>query len=398
LSFFLDDRRRQIQAIAAATSCIGVVGIGLSLSIPLLAFAMEGRGVSGTMIGLNTAMAGIATIAVAPFIPRLAALLGVRSLIFWALALGAVTFIAFWYAQPFWLWFPLRFLMGVSLAVLFVLSEFWINAAAPEKARGLVMGIYATVLSLGFAAGPTILALFDRNSITPYLIAAALFVGAALPVAFAGGLAPKIEKSAKTNFVGYLLAAPSAIAAAFVFGAVETGGMSFLPLYGLRMGYSEVSAAMLVSILAMGNVLVQIPLGFISDKVDRHKLLLLLGIVGAVGAALMPLIAHRTEILFPVVAIWGGLIAGLYTVGLAHLGAQFQGAPLAGANATFIMLYSLGMLAGPPLMGAGLDIWNPHGLPFSIAILFVLYVVVVAIRLRMRGSSRRKPAMAAKIP
>src|SRR5688572_15647030 len=101
---------------------------------------MEARGVSGTLIGINTAMAGVATIAVAPFIPRLAALLGVRSLIFWALALGAVTFIAFWYAGPLWLWFPLRFLMGVSLAVLFVLSEFWINAAAPEKARGLVMG------------------------------------------------------------------------------------------------------------------------------------------------------------------------------------------------------------------------------------------------------------------
>ena len=291
---FQNDTRRQVQAIGAATACIAVVGIGLSLSIPLLAFAMDARGVSSTMIGLNTSMAGIATIIVAPFVPRAAAKLGVRTLILLALALGAVTFVGFWYAEAFWLWFPLRFLMGTSLAVLFVLSEFWINAAAPEKARGLVMGIYATVLSLGFAAGPTILALFDRNSILPYLIGAALFVAAALPVAFASGLAPKLDDAPHSNILRYLLAAPSAVAAAFVFGAVETGGMSFLPLYGLRMGYGEVAAAMLVSILALGNVLVQIPLGLISDKMDRRKLLLTLGIIGALGAALMPFVAHRT--------------------------------------------------------------------------------------------------------
>lgn len=387
-----------MQAIAAATSCVGIVGIGLSLSIPLLAFAMEGRGASGTLIGLNTAMAGIATILIAPFVPRMAAYMGVRRLLVAALALGGVTFIAFWFAAPLWLWFPLRFLMGCSLAILFVLSEFWINAAAPERARGLVMGIYATTLSLGFAAGPTILALFDRGSIVPYLIGAGLFAGATLPIAFAGGLAPEIEKSTRTNFSTFLLAAPSAIAAAFVFGAVETGGMSFLPLYGVRIGYSEVTAAMLVSILALGNVLVQIPLGLISDKVDRRKLLLFLGLVGTIGAAFMPFLAHRPEILFPLVAVWGGLIAGLYTVGLAHLGARFRGSALAGANATFVMMYSLGMLIGPPVMGAGLDIWDPHGMPLTIAILFAIYVCIVAVRLRISRPRHLKSAIASENP
>ncbi len=398
MSVFENDRRRQVQAIAAAIACVAVVGIGLSLSVPLLAFALEARGVSGTMIGINTAMAGIATIVVAPFIPQAAARLGVRGLLIFALVLGAASFIGFWYAKPLWLWFPLRFLMGASLAVLFVLSEFWINAAAPEKSRGLVMGIYATVLSLGFAAGPTVLAMVDRSSILPYAIGAALFVGGAIPVAFAHGLAPKIEMGGHSNIMVYLLAAPSAIAAAFVFGAVETGGMSFLPLYGLRMGYGDVAAALLVSILALGNVLVQIPLGLISDKVDRRKLLLALGIIGLIGASLMPFVAHRTEVLFPIVAVWGGLVAGLYTVGLAHLGAQFRGAQLAGANATFIMLYSLGILAGPPIMGFGLDLWNPHGLPITIAILFAVYVVIVAMRLMKRRADAVDPEAVGENP
>lgn len=390
---FLAERSHQVRAIAAAIGCIVVVGVGLSLSIPLLAFVMAEMGASGTMIGLNTAMGGVATIMVAPIIPQLAARTGVRGLILAALLLGAVVFMGFYYVQSLWMLFPLRFLFGAALAVLFVLSEFWINAAAPERSRGFVMGIYATMLSLGFAAGPTLLAFFAKGSIIPYVTGALLFVAAAVPLAFADGVAPKLHRSPQHNFVGYLRAAPSAVFAAFIFGAVETGGMSFLPLYGVHIGYSEAMAATLVSVLALGNVLVQIPLGLISDRVDRRHMLLTLGIIGAIGAALLPLVADRVAILFPLVAIWGGLIAGLYTVGLAHLGASFRGADLAGANATYVMMYSLGMLAGPPIIGVGFDVWDPHGMPAAIVLLFVLYVAVVIHRLRTLAS-RRRAAMA----
>uniref|UniRef100_UPI0013D393F4 MFS transporter n=1 Tax=Klebsiella pneumoniae TaxID=573 RepID=UPI0013D393F4 len=67
-----------------------------------------------------------------------------------------LSFLGFLVVEPLWAWFPLRFVFGASLAVLFVLSEYWINAVAPEARRGLVLGIYATALSLGFAAGPQI--------------------------------------------------------------------------------------------------------------------------------------------------------------------------------------------------------------------------------------------------
>lgn len=390
--------KRRCMAIAAAVTCIAVVGMGLSLSIPLLSFAMEARGASATLIGINTALAGIAIIIIAPFIPRLAARFGVRRLLIFALALGAASFLGFWYSTPLWTWFPLRFLFGISLAVLFVLSEFWINASAPENRRGLVMGIYATVLSLGFAAGPTVLALVDRSGPMPYYVGAALFIAAGLPILLAGGLAPRLEQSPRHRILAYLRAAPSAVLAAFVFGAVETGGMSFLPIYGTRIGYDEVSAALLVSILALGNVVVQIPLGVISDRFDRRWMLLVLGTIGLIGALLLPFIADRPEVLFPLVAIWGGLIAGLYTVGLAHLGASFRGPELAGANATFVALYSMGILAGPPILGVGLDIWNPHGMPAAIALLFAVYVLVVARRLYNRHRRERVMSEAVRNP
>jgi len=383
-------RFKRAQTIAAAITCVAVVGIGLSLSVPLLAFAMQARGASGTVIGVNTAMAGLAAILVAPLVPRVAMHLGIRLLLLIALALGAATFIGFWLAQPLWLWFPLRFLFGLSLAVLFVLSEFWINAVAPDHARGLVMGIYSTVLALGFAAGPTVLATFPDGP-SPYFAGAALFVAAALPLAFAGDLLPTISELPKSHPLIFMRTAPSAVIAAFVFGAVETGGMSFLPLYGLSVGYGDVVAALLVSILALGNMLVQIPLGFISDRMDRRRLLLVLAFIGALGAAVLPLIAHHVLLLFPVVAIWGGLVGGLYTVGLAHLGSKFRGPELAAANATYILMYSLGILLGPPILGIGIDIWDPNGLPATIALLFVLYLVIVVLHAKERPAAAAPP-------
>ena len=70
------------------------------------------------------------------------------------IVIGALAFLGFYFAPAFWMWFPLRVVLHVALTVLFILSEFWISASAPPERRGFVLGIYATVLSLGFALGP----------------------------------------------------------------------------------------------------------------------------------------------------------------------------------------------------------------------------------------------------
>ncbi len=84
---------------------------------------------------------------------------GPRWLLGLAIAVTALSLPAFKAASWFALWFPLRFLLGAALCILFAVSEFWINAVAPPKKRGLIMGIYATALSIGAAMGPAILSL-----------------------------------------------------------------------------------------------------------------------------------------------------------------------------------------------------------------------------------------------
>jgi MFS family permease len=83
--------------------------------------------------------------------------------------------------------------------------------------------------------------------------------------------------------LSFLTAAPVATLAALVFGAVETGGFALLALYGLRLGFAPEAAAYLLTAVALGNVALQIPIGLLSDRVDRRLVLLASGLAGAAG-------------------------------------------------------------------------------------------------------------------
>jgi hypothetical protein len=105
---------------------------------------------------------------------------------------------------------------------------------------------------------------------------------------------------------------------------------------------------------------------------------------GLVGMATLPFIGTNWHLLAFVLFLWGGVVAGLYTVGLAHLGARLSGRDLASANAAFVLCYGIGMLLGPQTIGLGMDLFGPNGFAYAIMLFFVFYLVVGAVRLGVR--------------
>jgi MFS family permease len=166
------------------------------------------------------------------------------------------------------------------------------------------------------------------------------------------------------------------------FGAVETGGFALLPVYGLRTGFDAESAALLVSVVALGNVALQLPLGMLADRVPKASLLLAIAVAGLVGAAAIPLVAGQGLAFYALLFVWGGLAGGLYTVGLAHLASRFEGPDLAGANAAFVVLYNVGLTVGPPVVGGAMDIADPHGFAYALAGFFALILIGAALSRR----------------
>jgi MFS family permease len=369
-------------AAAAAIASISAVGIALGLGLPLLSVILQQRGISPTMIGANTAIAGIASLAAAPLITPIARRLGVRLTMALAIIASSASAFAFYFLPSFWMWFPLRLVFHFAITALFILSEFWISAAAPSGKRGLMLGIYATFLSLGFAFGPWLFSQIGSSGILPFAIAAGVILAALIPLALAWDRQPRIGGHRPGAFWRYLYAVPTATGAVLIFGAVEAGGFALFPIYGQMMNYSEASAAQLLTAIGLGNVLLQIPIGLFSDRVkDRRSLLLFFAVVGLVGSLCLPLLINDWWLMASVLFVWGGVVAGLYTVGLAHLGSELKGSELASANAAFIFCYSAGMLVGPQAIGSSLDLFGPSGFAWALAFFFAAYVVLTLARL-----------------
>lgn len=378
-------------SIVAAIASISVVGIAIGLGVPLLSVILEARGHSATMIGANTAVAGIASIIAAPFATPLASRFGVVPVMLTAIVAGGLSFISFYFLPEFWMWFVARAVLHFSLTLLFILSEFWISSSAPAHRRGLILGIYATVLSLGFAFGPWLFSQLGSAGFAPFGITFGLILIAMIPVLAAHRQGPDMSDSSDesaSGFVRYIWLVPMATAAVLVYGAVETGGFALFPVYGGRIGYSEAEAALLLTAVGLGNVLLQIPLGLISDRMrDRRHLLVFCAAVGLAGVLLLPLAAGNWNASATILFLWGGVVAGLYTVGLAHLGSRLSGRDLASANAAFVLCYGIGMLAGPQAIGIGMDLFGPNGFAWSLAVFFAGYLILAAFRLT--GTTRK---------
>ena len=377
----------QIRGIIAAIAAITAVGLSLSASLPLLALTLEYRGVSDTWIGINTAFAGVASIVATPVGPYLARKLGTPQALLICLLVSGVSLPFFFVLENFWAWFPLRLLFHGATTSAFIISEFWINALAPSKHRGFLMGVYATVLALGFTSGPLVLAVAGTTGALPFLLAGAGIIIAALPVLIGFKAAPKIENEATSKLYSFLWIAPAATMAGFTFGAVEQSAISLLPLFGLKIGLTPVAATLLVSAMAAGNMVLQIPLGLLSDRMNRRHLLIYCGAFGLLGSLLMMPLSSSFYGICVLLFLWGGVVAGLYTIGLTHLGARFEGANLVSANAAFVLMYSIGQLVGPASTGLALSTWGAEGLPLLFAGFLGAYVIICLIRGTRLGSA-----------
>lgn len=374
------------RVIASAVAIVTLVGVSLSIVGPLLAFEMERWGTPSTIAGLTATLSGLGNILTVPFVPRLARIFGVRRLVFLALVLASALHFAFWLMPSLLIWALLRFVLGGLIGTLFVLSEYWIISAAPPARRGIIMGTYATALAIGFAMGPALLALTGSSGMLPYAATALVILTGIIPLLLIGESAPTVESHATRSVMGFVRIAPVATLAALIVGTIEIGMFAQLAVHGLRLGYTEANAALLISAFALGNVLLQIPVGWLADRMDKR--LLLAGIASLAACLALSLVVLGNAFIanLIVLGLIGGLTGALYTVGLAHLGGRFTDSALVSANAAFVMLYSAGQMAGPFLMGAGLDLANTAGVPVVTAAVLAAYAALAIIRL---ASTRR---------
>lgn len=378
-------RRRALTAVLSSS-----LGVGLTFGFqpPLIALVLSRAGRSSLAIGAVTSASLIAVILSGPFYPQLIGRLGLRRSVIAGIGCGALilTLMPLMASVPFW--FGLRFLTGCTLGLSWIASEIWLNTVSGADARGTVMGVYGTVFSLGTVAGPALLEFTGTRGWLPFGVGAAGLIVTLLPLAALENTPSAVQGfTPLRELTGVIRAAPLVMLAALVAGLVESADLTLLPLFGLRDGFGERTALLLLAVFMAGNVVLQVPIGLLADRFGRHRLLAVCALASALGPLLLQPFFATPGLLWPLLFVWGGTLYAFYSQGVAILGAQFPPALLATANTVFVMVYCLGGVIGPSAGGFALDRWPTHGLPvlLSSAALLLLAGLAMPARRAERG-------------
>ena len=375
-----------LRGLVAVIASVGVVALIYSLVGPLLAVNLERRGISSLVNGALAAMPPVAVLLCGVFIPMVVRRFGAIASICGGTALAVLALVLFplWDSLP--VWFALRFTMGFSIGLIWIVSETWVNALAPDHARGKIIGIYVTVLSAGSACGPLLIGVMGAEGALPFFVSAAILALALLPVpiAAAGGSVPTFHHHEAIPLRQAARQAPVVMAAAVIHGATTIVSMTLLPVYGVRMGLPESQAIWLVTALILGGMVGQIPLGHLLDKFDAGRVLMVCGTVQVTGAALLPFAIDSGPAVWILLLLWGGFGNGIYTTSLTMLGRAFSKEELPSANTTFTLFWEFGAFVGPVLGGAAMWLWDPHGV-LAVSVVAGTLLVVLGTRALRRA-------------
>jgi MFS family permease len=361
------------------------IGLQVGVALPLIPLALERQGADNLTIGIVAAGWGIGMLATASHIPRLAARFGAVPFILVAVVAGSALTVAYTLTEGPVAWFVLTVLQGAVGGVPWVVSEIWMNVVVEEKRRGRVMGIYATMVALGMALGPFVLQVTGVYGPAPFLTCAGLALLVVLPLVPYWKKAPPIEHAADSGYLAVVVAAPLAMLAAVCCGLGEQVAFSFLPVYAVGAGVSAQTGALWLSAFVIGNVILQWPIGWMADHLDRRVVLAGCTAVSAVLVVLLPAVSAQSPAIIGVIMLWGGISFAIYPVGLALLGQHFNGGDIARANTAFSMMYILGGLIGRPLAGAAMDAVGDAGLGWTLALFYSIAAVAALLAYRRRG-------------
>ncbi|WP_332812608.1 MFS transporter [Sphingomonas sp.] len=377
-------------ALAGLTAAVTAFALAQGLSYPLFTFLMQRQGMTPAEIGLSAAMTPLGLILSAMFVPELVRRLGGRRLAVIAALSGALLFVLVGALQNWIAWYLLRFLIGLAINPLYILGEVWMMALAPDARRGRIMGIFNAVTGVGYAAGPLTLTLVGTDGWPPLSVAIFGFSACAvllfLTTKGLRGFEPDEEGTPASGIWSFWTLAPALLLAVGVSAATQQSAYSLMPVFGAGYGLQEARLAALITMLSLGNILLQVPLGFLAERLGARTMIIACAALNAACVLSLPLLIEG-PLVWPVLLVMGGVGYGVYTMSLVELGSRFRGQTLVAGNSAFALMWGVGGIAGPPGSGAAIQAFGPIGLPMVSAGLSAVLIVFAIYRAAVRRAS-----------
>lgn len=354
---------------------------------------MLGNGMHFTLIGLRGGIEGFssAELAVVTSGYFVGFLLGARFTPFLIRRVGHVRvfaalgsfmsagLIAFPLLTESWAWTILRLLVGFCMSGIYVAAESWLNDAATNETRGKVLSAYMIAQTLGIIGAQGLLTLGDAQTSVLFICASILVSISFAPILLSVASVPAVAVAQPMPLRQLFKGAPLGTVGIFLLGSVYATQSGMGAVFGSQIGMTKNNIALFIAMLFIGALLMQYPIGWLSDRMDRRKLILFASCAGAFSCLMGILPNHQLWLLMTAAFFAGGVTTPLYALFLAYTNDSLDPNDMPAASGGLVFTFGLGAITGPLTTGWAMQNFGPTafwvmlGATFSIIALYAVY-------------------------
>lgn len=375
----------------------------LSSSWPLLfgiLLLLVGNGLQGTLLGVRGGIEGfdastMAWVMSAYYVGFLLGSWRATTLIarvghvrvFAALAsLISAAFLIYAVAPNPWVWIAMRVLVGFAFSGVYVVAESWLNDAATNETRGKALSLYMVVQMIGIISAQFLLNLANPADYTLFVVMSVLVSLGVTPILLTAGNAPAYRLTKPMSLGELFRISPLGCVGTFLLGGVFAAIFGMASVYGTVTGLSVAEISAFVAAIYTGGLAFQVPVGWLSDRMDRRKLILALNAAGAVitlgGAAF----AGNYAVVLALGFVIGGVANPLYSLIIAYTNDFLDPSDMAAASGGLLFINGTGAMLGPLVIGVLLTRFGGWGFFGFVGGLFALMGAYAAWRMTRRAA------------
>ncbi|OCC24472.1 MFS transporter [Croceicoccus estronivorus] len=276
-------------------------------------------------------------------------------------SLFSASALAYSIVQAIPLWIVLRFVDGFCVAGVFVCLESWLNDQAETERRGGTLAFYMMALYGGQALSQLLLSVEMGNPRLPFVIASLILSLTVIPVALTRMVAPATEDQQPFALRRLYAASPLGLVGAMATGLMLGAFYAMAAIHAQRIGMSNLAIASLIASVIAGGVILQWPLGRLSDRFDRRMVIVICFALTALICGAMTLVTDPGIFTFLGV-LFGGFAFALYPLCVAHTNDHLAANERTGATGGLILTYSAGAAVGPLASALAMTVAGPGGL------------------------------------
>lgn len=262
-------------------------------------------------------------------------------------------------------WTVFRFFTGLSVIGLFMVLESWLNECTQSHNRGKVFSMYMVMCYLGGSLGQKALSLGDPKGHSLFFIIGILLISCILPIALTHTIRPQMPEVKSIHLKTIFRKAPMGILGCFTAGLINASFYTMGPVFCHQINLDMSQISYFMSITILGGLLLQWPVGIISDRFDRSKVMPILGGFFSILSLFMIFLDPEIPFHYILAAtlIFGGSMFTFYPTAVARAHDMFEPKDVVKVSSALLLSYGIGAVIGPVVSSAFMDFLNtPSGL------------------------------------